>query len=104
KKPYVAGDKKPYVASEKKPFNQNRQEAKVEAPAAKTVAPKAEVKVEAKVEKTVAPKVEKVEVPKAKASVDFESMTVADLKSLCKDKGITGYSKLKKAELIEALK
>ena len=123
KKPYVAGDKKPYVAADKKPFNQNRQEtkveakvetpvaktvapkveAKVEAPVAKTVAPKVEAKVEAPAAKTVAPKVEKVVVPKA-SSVDYESMTVVDLKSLCKDKGITGYSKLKKAELIEALK
>ncbi|MFW5841789.1 MAG: Rho termination factor N-terminal domain-containing protein [Bacillota bacterium] len=30
-------------------------------------------------------------------------MTVAELRDLCKDRDITGYSSLKKAELIEAL-
>ncbi|MFH5880936.1 MAG: Rho termination factor N-terminal domain-containing protein [Candidatus Izemoplasmataceae bacterium] len=30
-------------------------------------------------------------------------MTVADLKELCKDRDITGYSALKKAELVELL-
>ncbi|KFZ27018.1 MAG: 30S ribosomal protein S2 [Candidatus Izimaplasma bacterium HR2] len=114
KKPYVAGEKKPYVASEKKPFNQKRQETKVVAkptavaPKVETkapvkaapvkVAPKAVVKVEAK----VAPV--KVEKTTAKVSNDISKMTVAQLKALCKDKGISGYSKLKKAELIQALK
>ncbi len=35
---------------------------------------------------------------------DLESMTVAELRSLAKDRGITGYSTLKKAELIDVLK
>ncbi|WP_372744068.1 50S ribosomal protein L21 [Lutibacter sp.] len=46
--------------------------------------------------------------PKAKEvaaapSEDLSSMTVAELKELAKDKGISGYTTLKKAELIEAL-
>ncbi|MBI9010250.1 MAG: 30S ribosomal protein S2 [Tenericutes bacterium] len=39
----------------------------------------------------------------AKASVDYKSMTVADLKELAKDRNLSGYSKLRKAELIEEL-
>ena len=113
KKPYVAGEKKPYVAAEKKPFNQNRQETKVEVKPT-TAAPKVEtkkvvkvapVKVVAKAPVKVETKVAaKVETKTAQVSNDMSKMTVAQLKALCKDKGIAGYSKLKKAELIEALK
>lgn len=35
---------------------------------------------------------------------ELEAMTVADLRALAKERGITGYSTLKKAELIDVLK
>ena len=50
-----------------------------------------------------APKAVKVAAPKAPVSDDLTSKTVAELKALAKEKGIKGYTSLKKAELIEAL-
>lgn len=35
--------------------------------------------------------------------ISFENQTVKELKATCKANGIKGYSKLKKAELIELL-
>ena len=54
--------------------------------------------------KKAAPKAEVVvEEPKAEVSNDLSSKTVAELKALAKEQGISGYTSLKKAELIEAL-
>ncbi|MGA0351847.1 MAG: Rho termination factor N-terminal domain-containing protein [Acholeplasmataceae bacterium] len=66
------------------------------AKAAPKAAPKAEPKAE------VIEPVEKVEAP-AK-DVDYDTKKVAELKELAKEKGLTGFSAMKKAELVELLK
>ena len=70
----------------------------------KSTAKKAEAPKKAEAKKTVATK--KAEPKKAstkKESHDLSSMSVAQLKTLAKDKGITGISSMKKADLIKAL-
>jgi large subunit ribosomal protein L21 len=59
----------------------------------------AEPKVEAAAPKAEAKPVE----PKAKATKDLSTLTVAELKEMAKAKGIEGISSMKKADLIAAL-
>lgn len=83
-------------------------------PQKETVVEKAPAKAkEVVVEEKPAPVVEEViEVTPAKEVIeetstqktDLENMTVAELRKLAKDEGKTGYSTLKKAELIDLLK
>ena len=57
-----------------------------------------EVSKTGKVKEVKSTKTEKKEV------VDLSSKTVAELKEIAKEKGIEGYTTMKKAELLEALK
>ena len=94
-----------YVAPEdkedKKPAKKEKTEEVKEEVAEEKTAKKVvkEEKVEAKEEKK-APKKE----TKKEEKKDLESMTLADLKALAKEKGVKGYSTMKKADIISALK
>lgn len=57
----------------------------------------------AKAAKKAEKKVEAPAAPVATASTDLDSLTVAELRDMARDKEIAGFSSMKKAELIEAL-
>jgi len=87
----------------KEPVTAPKDEAK------KVVKPtlKVEVKSTPKVEVKPAPKVEvkpTLEVEATKPELDLKSMTVTNLRKLAKENGLSGYSKLRKAELITEIK
>jgi small subunit ribosomal protein S2 len=95
---------KPTPEVEVKPAKKAEVKATPKVEVKETAKPKAKPVKEVKEEpvKEVA-KAEKPVKKAAKPSVDLESMTVADLRALAKEKDLTGYSKLRKAELIEEI-
>jgi large subunit ribosomal protein L21 len=96
----VASGAKPAAAKPKA----KKAPAKVEdKPKAAKAAPakKAPAKVEDKPKAVKAALAKKA--PEKEAKVDYSKMTVAELKAIAKDKGISGYTSFKKAELISAL-
>ena len=96
----VATGAKPVVKAAEKPA------AKASTPAKPAAEKKAPAKAAPK-KAAVAPKAEKVTPAKKAAAkakdADFASMTVAQLKAVAKEKGIAGYTSMKKAELLAAL-
>ena len=64
---------------------------------------KVEVKTAKEEKKETTKKVEEKK-DKKEETKDYSSMTLADLKAAAKEKGVKGYSTMKKAELIDALK
>ena len=91
------------VASGAKPVAAKPKAEKAPAPAKATAAKKAPAIAEDKAKAAKAEKAPAKKAPAKEAKVDYSKMTVAELKAAAKAKGISGYTSLKKAELIAAL-
>jgi large subunit ribosomal protein L21 len=89
------------MASGAKPAAAKPKAEKASVPAKAAAAKKAPAKAEDKPKAAKAAPAKKA--PAKAAKVDYSKMTVAELKAAAKDKGISGYTSLKKAELIAAL-
>jgi large subunit ribosomal protein L21 len=89
------------VASGAKPAAAKPKAEKAPTPSKAAAAKKAPAKAEDKPKAAKAAPAKKA--PAKAAKVDYSKMTVAELKAAAKDKGISGYTSLKKAELIAAL-
>jgi len=103
---YISEDDKAEVKQEVKETKEektSKKEEKVEeVKEEKKVAKKETKKEEVKEEKPA--KKETKKATKKEETVDLSAKTVVELKEMAKAKGIEGYTKLKKAELIDALK
>jgi len=110
----LTGDAAAAVAPEAEEKDDDEVEEKV-IPIVKPVvqpkpAVKAEIKVETAASPVVAPKAAPVVAPVAAPVaapaevIDWEAKTVTELRTMAKDRGVANFSKLRKAELIDALK
>ncbi len=105
---YVSDEKQPTDIMQKALETVKRKEDKKPNNKKEVKAPRKEVKEPVKKEETKKPVAEAKEAPKKapakKAEVDLSTKTVAELRELAKAKDVKGYSTMKKAELIDALK
>lgn len=92
--------KEPFVKKEEAPV---KNEPKVKKETKVVVKEEKPAKTEVKAEEKVAKK-EVKETKKTTPKVDYSTMNVTELKALAKEQGVSGYSKMKKDELLSVLK